>query len=281
MRAHIWGCRGSLAAPGPDTVRTGGNTSCVELRTETGDLIILDAGTGLRALGLHLATEEPRTIHLLLSHFHLDHLEGLGFFGPLWDPKVEFHFWGPPSPVTSLKGRIARYLSPPLFPVHISDVPSKPTFHDVPSEEFQIGSASILAAPVSHSGPTVGYRITENGKTLAYLPDHEPVRGGDLREMSPGWISGYSIAREADVLLHDSQYTEDEYPSRVGWGHSSIAHVVTYAQIAAVKSLLLFHHDPLHDDDTLDAKLERARELWGDGDGTTELAREGMALELG
>ena len=281
MRAHIWGCRGSLAAPGPDTVRTGGNTSCVELRTETGDLIILDAGTGLRALGLHLATEEPRTIHLLLSHLHLDHLEGLGFFGPLWDPKVEFHFWGPPSPVTSLKGRIARYLSPPLFPVHISDVPSKPTFHDVPSEEFQIGSASILAAPVSHSGPTVGYRITENGKTLAYLPDHEPVRGGDLREMSPAWISGYSIAREADVLLHDSQYTEDEYPSRVGWGHSSIAHVVTYAQIAAVKSLLLFHHDPLHDDDTLDAKLERARELWGDGDGTTELAREGMALELG
>ena len=150
MRAHIWGCRGSLAAPGPDTVRTGGNTSCVELRTEAGDLIILDAGTGLRALGLHLATEEPRTVHLLLSHLHLDHLEGLGFFGPLWDPKVEFHFWGPPSPVTSLKERIARYLSPPLFPVHISDVPSKPTFHDVPSEEFQIGSASILAARETH-----------------------------------------------------------------------------------------------------------------------------------
>ncbi len=280
MRAHIWGCRGSLAAPGPDTVRTGGNTSCVELRTETGDLIILDAGTGLRALGLHLAPEEPRTIHLLLSHLHLDHLEGLGFFGPLWDPKVEFHFWGPPSPVTSLKDRIARYLSPPLFPVHISDVPSKPTFHDVPNEEFQIGSASILAAPISHSGPTVGYRITENGKTLAYLPDHEPSRGGDLREMSPGWISGYNIAREADVLMHDSQYTEAEYPSRVGWGHSSIAHVVAYAQIAAVKSLLLFHHDPLHDDDMLDAKLERARELWGDGNGETELAREGLQFEL-
>jgi len=280
VRAHIWGCRGSLAAPGPDTVRTGGNTSCVELRTETGDLIILDAGTGLRALGLHLATEEPRRIHLLLSHLHLDHLEGLGFFGPLWDPKVEFHFWGPPSPVTSLKDRVARYLSPPLFPVHISDVPSKPIFHDVPSAAFQIGSASILAAPISHSGPTVGYRITENGKTLAYLPDHEPSRGGDLREMSPAWISGYNIAREADVLMHDSQYTEAEYPSRVGWGHSSIAHVVTYAQIAAVKSLLLFHHDPLHDDDMLDAKLVRARELWGDGNGTTELAREGMALEL-
>jgi phosphoribosyl 1,2-cyclic phosphodiesterase len=280
VRAHIWGCRGSLAAPGPDTVRTGGNTSCVELRTENGDLIILDAGTGLRALGLHLAAEEPRTVHLLLSHLHLDHLEGLGFFGPLWDPKVEFHFWGPPSPVTTLKERIARYLSPPLFPVHISDVPSKPIFHDVPGEAFQIGSASILAAPISHSGPTVGYRVTENGKTLAYLPDHEPSRGGDLREMSPGWISGYNIARDADVLMHDSQYTEAEYPSRVGWGHSSIAHVVAYAQIAAVKSLLLFHHDPLHDDDMLDAKLARARELWGDGNGTTELAREGMALEL-
>ena len=98
--------------------------------------------------------------------------------------------------------------------------------------------------------------------------------------MSPGWISGYNIAREADVLMHDSQYTEAEYPSRVGWGHSSIAHVVAYAQIAAVKSLLLFHHDPLHDDDMLDAKLVRGRELWGDGNGTMELAREGMALEL-
>jgi phosphoribosyl 1,2-cyclic phosphodiesterase len=240
----------------------------------------LDAGTGLRALGLHLAAEEPRTIHLLLSHLHLDHLEGLGFFGPLFDPKVEFHFWGPPSPVTSLKGRIARYLSPPLFPVNIADVPSDPIFHDVPAGEFAIGGARILAAPVSHSGPTVGYRISENGRTLAYLPDHEPVRGGDLREMSPDWISGYNIARDADVLMHDSQYTEAEYPSRVGWGHSSIAHVVTYAQITGVKSLLLFHHDPLHDDDALDRKLARAIELWGDGDGAPALALEGLQLEL-
>ena len=280
MHARIWGCRGSLAAPGPDTVRTGGNTSCVELRTESGDLIILDAGTGLRALGLHLAAEEPRVIHLLLTHLHLDHLEGLGFFGPLFDPKVEFHFWGPPSPVTNLRDRIARYLSPPLFPVHIQDVPSKPIFHDVPGEEFEIGSARIFGAPISHSGPTVGYRISENGKTLAYMPDHEPMRGGDLRAMAPAWISGYSIARDADVLMHDSQYTEAEYPSKVGWGHSSIAHVVEYARIAAVKSLLLFHHDPLHDDDTLDLKLARARELWGGGNGTPELAREGLQFEL-
>jgi phosphoribosyl 1,2-cyclic phosphodiesterase len=280
VRARIWGCRGSLAAPGPDTVRAGGNTSCVEVRTESGDMIILDAGTGLRALGLHVAAEEPRTINLLLTHLHLDHLEGLGFFGPLWDPKVEFHFWGPPSPMTSLRERIARYLSPPLFPVHISDVPSKPIFHDVPINEFQIGSARIMGAPISHSGPTVGYRITDSGRTLAYMPDHEPSRGGDLREMAPNWISGYALAHEADVLMHDSQYTEAEYPSRVGWGHSSIAHVVTYAQIAAVKSLLLFHHDPLHDDATLDAKLERARELWGDANGNMDLAREGLQFEL-
>jgi len=281
VRARIWGCRGSLAAPGPDTVRTGGNTSCVELRTKAGDLLILDAGTGLRNLGIHLAAEAPQRIHVLLSHLHLDHLEGLGFFAPLFDSKIEFHFWGPPSPMTSLRDRVARYLSPPLFPVHLGDLPSQPIFHDVPNEEFEIGSARVLAAPISHSGPTVGYRISENGNTLAYMPDHEPIRGGNLHEMAPEWISGYQIAHGADVLMHDSQYTEDEYPTKVGWGHSSIAHVVSYAQITGVKNLLLFHHDPLHSDDALDKKLDRARELWGDGEGTMDLAREGFELEIG
>lgn len=280
MRAKIWGCRGSLAAPGPDTVRYGGNTSCVEVRPSDGSLIILDAGTGLRNLGVSLAAEMPPVVHLFLSHLHLDHLEGLGFFAPLWSAEVDFHVWGPPSPTKSLEERIARYLSPPLFPVHLAEVPSRPIFHDIPDDEWRVGAARVRAEPISHQGPTVGYRISENGRSLAYLPDHEPVRGGDLRDVDPEWISGHALAQGADVLLHDSQYFEDEYPAKVGWGHSSVDHVVSFGRIAGVKRLILFHHDPLHTDARLEAKLERARALWGTDPGP-ELAWEGMELDLG
>ena len=280
MRIRIWGCRGSLATPGPGTVRAGGNTSCVEVRTGSDDLLILDAGTGLRGLGLQLADEGLKTIHILLSHLHMDHLEGLGFFAPLWEPGVEIHFWGPSSPTKDLRQRIARYLSPPLFPVHIADVPSRATFHDAPDEPWTLGSANVYAAPVSHSGPTLGYRISENGRTLAYMPDHEPVRAGELSRLTPDWISGYQVARDADVLLHDSQYTEAEYPSKVGWGHSSVAHVVEYGKATGVKQLMLFHHDPMHSDEALEEKLARARELWGASGMPPELAREGSELEL-
>jgi phosphoribosyl 1,2-cyclic phosphodiesterase len=281
VRAKIWGCRGSLAAPGPDTVRYGGNTSCIEIRPADGSLVVLDAGTGLRNLGISLGGVMPPVVHLFLSHLHLDHLEGLGFFGPLWSPQVEFHVWGPASPTRSLEERIARYLSPPLFPVHLSEVPSIPIFHDVPDGEVEIGGARIVGEPISHQGPTVGYRISENGRTLAYLPDHEPVRGGNLREIDPAWISGHALAKGADALLHDSQYFEDEYRQKVGWGHSSIDQVVTFGRIAGVERLLLFHHDPLHTDERLESKLALAKELWGDARGGPELAREGMEIDLG
>ena len=234
----------------------------------------------LRRHVMRLAERDPGLLHVCLTHLHLDHVEGLGFFGPLWMSGWKLQFWGPPSATTTLRDRISRYLSPPLFPVGLSEAPAEAIFEDVPREPWRVGSALIEAETVEHRGPTVGYRIEDEGQVLVYLPDHEPYLTAALDD-EPEWISGWALAARADLLLHDSQYTEDEYPSRVGWGHSSIAHVVTYAQIAAVKSLLLFHHDPLHDDDTLDAKLERARELWGDGDGTTDLAREGLQLELG
>ena len=280
MRATIWGCRGSLATPGPTTVRYGGNTPCVEVRLADGTLLILDAGTGIRPLGLTLGPNRPRTIHLLLSHLHLDHLEGLPFFFPIWDPELELHIWGPPSPVTSLDARIATYLSPPLFPVHLSDVPSNLVFHDAPPEPWQIGSATIAAAEISHPGPTLGYRIEESGGSLAYLTDHEPALGMDLRDVSPDWVSGYAIATGADLLLHDCQYTEAEYQLKVGWGHSSTEHVADFARVAGVKELLLFHHDPMHSDADLESMLGRVRELWGEGEDRVNLAREGMRIEL-
>ena len=280
MRARIWGCRGSLATPGPDTVRYGGNTSCVQVTLDDGTSLILDAGTGIRELGLQPEFQAAGDIHLLLSHLHLDHLEGLGFFQPLWNPDVRLHIWGPASPIKSLEQRIARYLSPPLFPIHLSEVPSSVVFHDTPEGEFALGSARIYSQPVSHQGAAVGYRIDDVAGSIAYLPDHEPAIDGDLATMDPSWMSGHGIAHGVDVLLHDSQYTEAEYESRVGWGHSSVEQVVTFARVADCKRLVMFHHDPLHNDDALDTKQVRARELWGSDGFAPVLARDGMRIDL-
>jgi phosphoribosyl 1,2-cyclic phosphodiesterase len=281
VRARVWGCRGSLATPGRDTVRYGGNTSCVEVLAGDETRLILDAGTGLRALGIALMGQPPRTIHLLLTHLHLDHVEGLAFFGPVWRPETELHIWGPPSQRWTLEERIARYFSPPLFPIALRDVPSRVTFHDAPDHEWTVGEARIRAVPVSHPGPTLGYRVEADGGALAYIPDHEPVVGGELRGRSPDWLSGSAVAGSATVLLHDAQYSEDEYPSRVGWGHASVADAVGYAQIVGAERLVLFHHDPLHDDEELEVIEGRAGELWA-GDGRPpELAREGMEIALG
>lgn len=280
MWARIWGCRGSLAAPGPDTVRYGGNTSCVEVRTSDGEVIVLDAGTGMRALGIGLEAERVQRVHVLLSHLHMDHVQGLGFFRPLYRDDVEVHLWGPPSAVQPLDERIAMYLSPPLFPVSLSEIPSRVVFHDATDEQFEIGSATVTATNVAHQGPTVGYRIEEPGSAIAYIPDHEPAIGVDLRSLGTSWISGHALAHDVDVLLHDSQYSEDEYPHHVGWGHCSIEHVVTFAELAGVRRLVLFHHDPLHTDDDLDRLCERARQLWRGAGSEPELAYEGMQIDL-
>jgi phosphoribosyl 1,2-cyclic phosphodiesterase len=275
VRATIWGCRGSLATPGEETLRYGGNTSCVEVELDDGTLVILDAGTGIRRLGLKLAEAGPTTIHLCLTHLHLDHVEGLAFFLPLWRPTTELHVWGPPSHLRTLEKRIARYFSPPLFPVSLSDAPCRMWFHDAPTWPWQIGTASVLAAPVLHKGPTIAYRIEEDGFRLAYIPDHEPALGG-LVGRSPDWISGCAVAAEADVLIHDAQYFADEYDTHTGWGHSSVDHAVAFATVSRATRLVLFHHDPLHSDAQLEALCARASELWpGDGP-SPSLAHEGM-----
>jgi phosphoribosyl 1,2-cyclic phosphodiesterase len=280
LRATVWGCRGSLATPGPATLRYGGNTSCLEVRLRDGTRLILDAGTGIRPLGLELGEDRARTIHLLLTHLHFDHIEGLGFFAPLWIAETDLHVWGPPSPIRSLEERIARYLSPPLFPVQLSDVPAQLSFHDVPDEEWEIDGARLFAQPVSHPGPTVGYRLSEGGRSLAYIPDHEPAFGVDLPTVPPEWVSGYALAEGVDVLLHDSQYWADEYSARLGWGHSSVEQAVSFARISRVRQLVMFHHDPDHDDEQLEVLWGRAKALWGDEGDPPLLAHEGMELEL-
>jgi phosphoribosyl 1,2-cyclic phosphodiesterase len=221
VKVTVWGCRGSLASPGPETVRFGGQTSCVAVHLSDGSLLILDAGTGIRPLGMALGGEHPHRIDILITHLHADHIEGLRFFDPIWDPAVELNVWGPPSPIRGLRNRIAPFFAPPFFPIHLRNIPSQPEFRDTPTTTWRIGSAAVTAHLIKHPGPTVGYRIEENDHALAYLPDHEPALGSDLSTVKSEWISGLGLAEGAAALLHDAQYTEAEYDERVGWGHSS------------------------------------------------------------
>ena len=278
MRIRIWGSRGSIATSGAETARYGGNTSCIQVTLDDGTLIILDAGTGARGLGLTLVDDPPSRIDLLLTHLHVDHVEGLGAFEPIWRPQTDLHIWGPASPMVSLDERIATYFSPPLFPIHLSEVPAHCTFHDAPDGEWAIGSAMLRSDPIQHPGATVGYRLEADGRVLTYLTDHEPALGMDLETSPPEWISGFALASGADMLIHDCQYTREEYETRFGFGHSSTDHVAVFAQKTETDRTVLFHHDPMHTDAELDAIREAVIERWGVQPERCVIAAEGSEL---
>jgi len=274
MKVKLWGTRGSVPSPGPETIRYGGNTSCVGVTLSDGSLLALDAGTGIRGLGLALP-EEPTRLHILLTHLHLDHIQGLVFFAPAFRPQTEIVIWGPASPEASLRDRISRYVSAPLSPIEVRELPCDVSFRNTPSAEWEIGPARIAAASVTHRGPTLGYRVEDGGSSLAYIPDHEPALGADLDRLEDEWISGLGLARDASLLIHDGQYTDREYPEHLGWGHSALAHSVAFARRAAAERTVLFHHDPGHTDEFLDRHAERARQAW------VERGGDPAALELG
>jgi phosphoribosyl 1,2-cyclic phosphodiesterase len=280
MQLKVWGCRGSLPTPGPSTVTYGGNTSCVEVVLGDDErALILDAGTGIRALGGDLVARGTRRIHLFLTHLHLDHLEGLRFFAPLFDPRVTVEIHGPRSPVSSLRDRILRAFSPPLFPIDLRDLPARLIFHDLPGEPWQADALTLSSDLVLHPGPTLGFRLETAASAVAYLPDHEPALAGiDGRPVE--WISAGGLARDADVVLHDAQYFDDEYDARIGWGHSSVAHAVRFCEAVGARRLVLFHHEPTHSDLDLERLEDRARELSGAVDRPPTLAREGMTIDL-
>lgn len=249
MKVTLWGTRGSVAAAGPDTVRYGGDTSCVQVGGPDGEVILLDAGSGIRPVGLEVG--DAQRIDVLLTHLHMDHIQGLGFFTPLFDPSVETHIWGPPSTTMDMTERLSRYLSPPLFPVRLRELPNT-VLHDVRPGDFEVGSVSVTAELICHPGTTLGYRLSTNGASLAYLPDHEPALGVRTFPPEPEWTSGHALMHGADLLIHDAQYTDEEYESRVGWGHSTLGQVVELAARAEVGTLVSFHHDPAHSDTMLD-----------------------------
>ncbi len=282
MKIKVWGARGSIPAPGPETTHYGGNTSCVEVTMADGSTLILDAGTGIRNLGLALPrTDHP--IHILLTHLHLDHIQGLMFFAPLFRPGTEIVVWGPASAEASLCDRIARYISAPLAPVEIRELPSLLSFREAEPLEWEIGSARILAQAVNHRGPTLGYRIEEGGTRLCYIPDHEPGLGAPLADLDDEWISGFELAHRASLLIHDCQYTDEEYPDHLGWGHCPLSDALGFARRVAAERLLLFHHDPLHSDDFLDSFGGEVGTRWqalGGHADHVELAAERREIEV-
>jgi ribonuclease BN (tRNA processing enzyme) len=277
LKLALWGTRGSLPSPRPGTMRYGGNTSCVEVRTADGSVIVLDAGSGIQRLPDF--ANLPR-IDMLLSHLHMDHILGLGFFGALFQPDLEVHVWGPPSTTLDLRARLTRYLSPPLFPVRLRDLPCQLFLHDAPRGTFDLPGATVTADLVCHPGPTLGYRVEADGATVAYIPDHEPALGADPFPGRPQWTSGFALMVGADLLIHDAQYTDGEYPAHVGWGHSSLGQTLALAEATGVGCLIGFHHDPDHNDRQLDRLYTDAA---SDRQWSFELvpAMEGAAFTLG
>ncbi len=249
---RLWGTRGSLPTPGADHASYGGNTSCVTVATgEANCLTVIDAGTGIRGVGDELAPDAER-VDILLSHLHLDHIIGLGFFSALMRPGLEVHLWGPPSQLLGLHTRLTRYLSPPLFPVRLRDLPCRLELHEITPGRFEVPGLEVTAALICHPGATLGFRLDDGNGVVTYLSDHEPALGARVFPDLPEWTSGYDLAEGADLLIHDAQYVDREYPDHVGWGHSTVSQAVALAQVAGAAQLVAFHHDPGHDDESLD-----------------------------
>jgi phosphoribosyl 1,2-cyclic phosphodiesterase len=280
MRLKIWGARGSIPAPGPETMRYGGNTSSVEVTLSDGSTLILDAGTGIRNLGINFPASD-RPINILLTHLHLDHIQGLMFFAPAFRKDSEIVVWGPPSEEASLCDRIARYISAPLAPVEVRELPI--SFREAEPMEWRIGPARVKALPVNHRGPTLGYRIDDGATSLCYIPDHEPGIGTPLAQLDDDWISGFELARDASLLIHDCQYTDEEYPSHLGWGHCPVSDALEFARRTSARRVLLFHHDPLHTDEFLDRFAQQVASRWESEGGVADqvtLARERHEIAL-
>jgi phosphoribosyl 1,2-cyclic phosphodiesterase len=205
------------------------------------------------------------------------------FFAPLFRPESEIIVWGPASPDAPLRERIGRYISAPLAPVEVRELPSHLSFREAEPLEWQLGPAQIRAQAVNHRGPTLGYRIEDGDTTLCYIPDHEPGLGAPLSALEDDWISGFGLANRASMLIHDCQYTDSEYPNHLGWGHCPIADALEFGSRTKVDKLLLFHHDPLHSDDFLDSLcgqvVSRWEELGGRPD-QVELATERREVEV-
>ena len=276
-RVKFWGVRGSIPTPGPATVRYGGNTSCVEVRSGD-DIIILDAGSGLRALGRALLAEfknQPLRLTLLLTHTHWDHIQGLPFFAPIYDPRCHLRILGGEGARKGLVNALTGQMESTYFPVPFAKLPSNIEIEELKDFNINIGSVCVRAQRANHPGLCVGYRLLSPGGLVAFFPDAEPRQGGEDRKM-------IEFLRDVDVLILDSQYDSAEYKKHIGWGHGCVDDSVALASMAGVKRLYLFHHDPDHDDKKIDGLVRHARRLVAGRRAKlkVEAAREMQMIEL-
>ena len=276
LRIRFWGTRGSIAVPGPGTLRYGGNTTCVELRGD-GEIIVLDAGSGIRPLGIALQKEfqaRPMKLSLLITHAHWDHIQGFPFFKPAYDSKNEIRIFGFDGTGASLRDILAEPMRVPFFPITMRELSARMTINNLSDMKFSLGKVQVHAALVNHPGVCAGYRIFSSAGSVAFVPDHEPYefflhafRGNRLSSAQAKQIAADEQAglvrflRGSDILILDAQYTDREYKNHIGWGHSPISSAVSLALEAEIQTLVLFHHDPHHDDEKVDAMLESAREI--------------------
>ncbi len=275
MKLKLHGARGSYPASTPVNQKYGGNTSCVEV-IEGDERIILDAGTGILGIDFN-AFSNTAPIHIFLTHLHMDHIQGLAFCKPLFNPNQEVHIWGPRDSSESLHSRLNRFLSPPLFPIPLRDIPCQLSIHDMPETLKELGRFRITAEYISHPGPTLGYRVESGSKSITYFPDHEPVIGRASLYPEDEWVSGFDLAVNTDLLIHDSQYSHEEYQNKFGWGHSSVDMAVEFCTRTSAKRLVLFHHDPTRTDIQIDeifAKLMARNDL----DFSIQMAVEGEEI---
>ena len=271
---HFWGVRGSIACPGPGTVRYGGNTPCVEMRVG-GTHLIFDGGTGIRVLGQELLRETPLEAYLFFTHSHWDHIQGFPFFVPAFIKGNRFNIYGTIAPNgATLEQRLNDQMLHPNFPVPLQIMAADLRFHNIKVRQpISIGDIVVENALLNHPGEAVGYRVNWRGCSAAYVTDTEHFP--DRLDENVLWL-----ARDADVLIYDATYTDEEYysekSSKVGWGHSTWQEAVKIAKAANVKNLVIFHHDPLHNDDFMDQVGEQVAEVFPD----SMIAQEGRTLEL-
>ena len=296
-RVTFWGVRGSIPTPGPGTVRYGGNTTCVEVRA-AGQIVILDAGTGLRLLGRQLTAEfngQPLNLTLLLTHTHWDHIQGLPFFLPAYEPRNRLRILGYEGARHGLENVLASQMESPVFPVDLRELPANLQIEELKELNFAVGQVRVQACFANHPGVCVGYRLFTPAGSIAFFPDNESYMGHrhGSKSADEGDTSQRAFARweekkltdflrGVDMLIMDTQYKRNEYAEHVGWGHGCLDDVVALAIQAEVKRLFLFHHDPDHDDATIDAMVAHAQKLVADRKATmrVEAAREGATVEL-
>ena len=280
VTVRCWGVRGSIPTPGPETVRYGGNTTCVEVRA--GDTrLIFDAGSGIRILGQDLVERGPNKINIFLTHFHWDHIQGFPFFAPLYDADDTIRVIAPRQSNIDVRNLFAGQMGPIYFPVPFSVVAAAMEFEHLQEGPISLDGATLQTLKMKHPSNVVGYRVELGSQIVCFLPDNE--LDGDMYRVDSDWDARLlDFVRGADLLIHDAMYTEEEYTHRAGWGHSTFKQAIRLAEAADVSRLLFFHHDPRRSDDELDQIVDRLVEDAQARGSALDLsaAREGMDLRL-